>query len=73
MVWVCECGERGERGGIYGRVNAVKIQGCEPPPLCTLYRCGPQPAKIRTGTSPWHLFSLNWHSFEKASGAVLPE
>ena len=36
---VCECarGGRGERGGTYGRVSAVKIQGCEPlsPPLRT--------------------------------------
>ena len=33
-MWVCECGGREERGGIYGRVSAVKIRDCEPPPLC---------------------------------------
>ena len=36
-VWLCECDRRGGRGGVYGRVSAAKIRGCEPPPppLCT--------------------------------------
>ena len=66
-MWVYECCQRGVRGGIYGRVSAVKFEGVNPLPSV---HAGVDLNQLR---SDLQQVLGNWNSFEKACGAVLPE